>query len=102
MPAIVSKPRSWYQANMALFRPRSAQSRADRTLATQIAGVFENVLSPTDVESICFYVRERNVTVFGSICQPQSRPFIIALLRRIPGIREVNDHLQSVAYEEVF
>lgn len=102
MVSLTGKTRSWYRVGASLFRSKPEQTRADRRLAIQIATVLEASLTPSETESLSFYVRECNVTLFGTICRPQSRAFITALLQRVPGVCDVNDHLQLVAYEEVF
>ncbi|MEM1270360.1 MAG: BON domain-containing protein [Bacteroidota bacterium] len=102
MITLIHKTRRWLPQLRESLRRKDAQTKRDRQLTLKIANALEMALKPNEAESLSFYVREGSVTVFGTTCQPANRAFVLELVRRVPGVREVNDYIRTVAYEEVF
>jgi hypothetical protein len=96
MQAILGQSGTWYYELADWLRGKDSQTRKDQALSLRISDVIEETLVDLDIENLCFYVRDGTVTVFGTLCQPESSPFIDELLRRIPGVGSVDNHLQLV------
>jgi hypothetical protein len=99
---VLRKPLAWYHTALQVRRPTTAKSIRDRRLAKRICALFEGESRPEIHSSLAFYVRNRTVSVFGSVCSPDDRAFVADLVRRIPDVREVRDHTVLVDYEDIY
>lgn len=99
---VLRKPRAWYYTALQARRSTDSRSLADRRLAKNICSIFEQQLSPEIRSSLAFYIRDSDVSIFGSVCSPSDRTFISGLIKRIPGVREVRDHTALVDLNEVY
>ena len=70
------------------------QTLKDRALVLRLIQIFERDMALADLHGIHFYVRDANVTLYGTIRHELDRDLIVSLVRQIPGVKEVVPHLQ--------
>lgn len=68
----------------------------DRQIAGYLADLFEQDLPDTHVESLRFYVKQRIVTLYGTLYQAADHDNVMRLTARIPGIEAIVDRVQVV------
>lgn len=74
----------------------SRQTLKDRALAQRLFKTFERDLELARVRGIHFYVRSGTVTLYGTIRHELDRDLLVSLVRKIPGVKGVVEHLQVV------
>lgn len=82
------------------LRPRpsgnSRQTLKDRALALRLYRTFEHDLRLAPIRGIHFYVQHSAVTLYGTVRHDLDRELLVSLVRQIPGVKAVVEHLQVV------
>lgn len=65
----------------------------DHLIANELLDFFEKDLSLANISGIQFHVRDSNVRVSGSIGSRTDRDILLMLVRRVPGVRTVENRL---------
>lgn len=69
-------------------------TRRDRAIARQLHITFERDLAPTAVEDLHFYTYKGIVTIYGTVRHPLDQDLLVAVVRGIPGVRDVAANFQ--------
>ena len=68
----------------------------DKRIASYIAHLFESELDGVEIEGLRFYVKNRIVSVYGTLYREIDHERVIKLASRIIGLEAVVDHIQVV------
>ncbi len=78
---------------MNVFAPRPL---SDRQIAAFLRDLFEADLAHTHAEGLRFYVKERIVTIYGTLYRTQDRENVIRLTGHIPSLKAIVDRMVVV------
>jgi osmotically-inducible protein OsmY len=72
------------------------KTRRDQVVARRLQNTFERDLELASVQGLNFFVQDGVVTLYGTIRHELDRELISSVVRSVPGVREVVEHV-SVA-----
>ena len=75
---------------------------SDQRIATYLAKLFESDLHALEAEGLRFFVKNRIVTIYGTVYREVDRELVIRHASRIIGLKAVVDRMQLIdsVYEE--
>ena len=85
-----------YAKAKSYFHEVYARAFSDQRIASYIADLFESKLHATEAEGLRFYVRDRIVTIHGTLYRELDRELVIKHAGRVVGLKAVVDRMQVV------
>lgn len=70
------------------------KTRRDQVVARRLQDTFERDLEVASINGLNFFVQDGVVTLYGTIRHDLDRTLIVNVVRGVPGVREVVEHIQ--------
>ncbi len=78
-------------------RHANTRTRRDQIIARRLQTTFDRDMEIEGVSGLHAYVQNSVVTLHGSVRSDLDRELIVSIARRIPGVKDVVEHLKLIS-----